>query len=123
MDNEHVLVGLELDRIALMRGGTSFSFGGKLDGEFVRYECATAFEVCFDENRIFKDDIVDHPSTINLWNCLERKLVGLHISDDGRICSLKLDGGPTIYISSRDEEHDNLLVVRRWQSDEWFTIG
>lgn len=28
-----------------------------------------------------------------------------------------------IYVWSKEEDHDNLFIVKRWQSDEWFTIG
>lgn len=123
MSYEQKLVGLELISISLGRGATSFLFDGKNNGEHCRYDCSAMFEICFDEARVFKDDIIDHPSTLKLWDCLEKELQEISVSDDGLVCRLKLKDGPTIYVWSQHEKHDNLFVVRRWQSDEWFTIG
>lgn len=123
MSYEQKLVGLELVSVSLGRGATSFTFAGSSDGEHCRYDCSTMFEICFDEARVFKDDIIDHPSSLKLWDCLEKELEEIFVRDDGRVCSLKLKGGPTVYIWSEEAKHDNLLVVERWQSDEWFTIG
>lgn len=123
MSYEQKLVGLHLESVSLSRGATGFNLGGKIDGAYHRYECSTPFEICFDEDRVFKDDIVDHPSTLRLWECLEKTLIELKVSEDGRICMLKFDGGPTAYVWSIECKHDNLFVVHRWQSDEWFTIG
>ncbi len=123
MTHEQKLVGLDLMSVTLTKGATSFEFSGKIDGEFHRYDCGTGFDICFDEVRIFKDDIVNHPSTLRIWECLENKLSKLVLSDDGRVCSLTFEEGPSIYIWSRERDHDNLIIARRWQSDEWFTIG
>ena len=123
MSYEEKLVGLDLVSISLGRGATSLMFYGKVGEEHCRYDCSTIFEICFDEARVFKDDIIDHPSTLKLWDCLEKTLEELSVTNDGRVCSLKLKSGPTIYVWSAKEDHDNLFVVKRWQSDEWFTIG
>lgn len=123
MTYEHKLVGLDLMSVTLGRASTSFELSGKIGGEYHRYYCSTMFDICFDKNRVFEQDIIDHPSTLRLWDCLEQKLIDLNISEDGRVCSLVLEGGPTIYIWSKETEHDNLLIADRWQSEEWFTIG
>ncbi|MEM6555971.1 MAG: hypothetical protein AAF642_08860 [Pseudomonadota bacterium] len=123
MNYEEKLVGLDLRSVSLGRGATSLELDGKISGEYHRYNCSTNFEICFDKDRVFKDDIIDHPSTLRLWDCLEKPLIDISISEDGRVCSLKLGDGPTIYVWSQNEKHDNLFVVRRWQSEEWFTIG
>lgn len=98
-------------------------FAGYIGEEHYRYDCSNGFEICFDKARIFKDDIIDHPSTLELWDCLEKTLEDISISDNGRVCLLKLKDGPMIYVWSKEEDHDNLFIVKRWQSDEWFTIG
>jgi hypothetical protein len=123
MDYAEKLVGLDLRSVSLGRGVTSLQLDGKINGEHHLYICSTGFEMCFDKESVFKDDIIDHPSTLKLWDCLEKSLIDISISDDGRVCSLKLEEGPTIYVWSESEDHDNLFVVRRWRSDEWFTIG
>jgi hypothetical protein len=123
MNYAQKLVGLDLVSVSLSRGATSFTLAGKIDGEYCRYDCSTMFEICFDDARIFKDDIIDHASTLKLWDCLEKTLEELSVSTDGRVCSLKFKDGPTVHIWSADKDHDNLFVVKRWQSDEWFTIG
>jgi|GEM_PF-2159044 len=123
MSYEQKLVGLDLVSVSLARGATGFTLLGKVGGEHCRFDCSTMFEICFDEDRIFKDDIRDHPSTLKLWDCLDKTLEAVCLSDDGRVCSLKLEEGPTVYVWSEDEKHDNLFVVQRWRSDEWFTIG
>ena len=123
MGYEQKLVGLDLMSVTLARGTSSFQLSGKIDGEYHRYDCSSSFEVCFEQERLFKDDIIDHPSTLKLWNCLERELVGLKLSEDGRVCTLALSGGLSIFLWSLELAHDNLMIAQRWQSDEWFKVG
>jgi len=81
------------------------------------------FEVCFSEADIFKSDIRDDKSTFQLWRYLETELTDIFLSDDQRVCELAFDNNQSIHIWSKDMDHDNLFVVRRFQSDEWWTIG
>lgn len=115
--------GLRLDSITISRGSTTFELDGMKNGEHYKYKLGTMFEVCFEKIDLFKRDIVDDESTINLWGCLEACLEDVSLSEDGRVCELKLDNNKSIFIWSEEADHDNLILVRRYESDEWFTIG
>jgi len=117
------ITGLRLERITLSRGSTTFEVDGMKDEEHCRYYLGTMFEVCFDSVDLFKRDIVDDESTVKLWSCLEAEIEEVILSEDGRVCELKLNNKKSIFIWSKEFDHDNLLVVRKYNSDEWFTIG
>ena len=117
------IIGLRLESVSISRSSITFEVEGMKDGEHYRYMLGTMFEICFDKSSLFKNDIVDDESTARFWGCLEACLQGVTLSKDGRVCELKLDNSKSIYIWSEDINHDNLIVVRRHESDEWFTVG
>lgn len=117
------ITGLRLESVTLSKGSKTFEFDGMRDGEHYRYHLGTMFEICFGKEDLFKRDIVDDESTVKLWGCLEAELKDVILSEDGRVCQLKLDNGKSIFIWSLEVDHDNLLVARRHEFDEWFTIG
>lgn len=117
------IAGLRLEQIAIGRGVTKFTFDGRVSGQPIVLEASTHFEVCFDTHDVFQKDIVDDASTVELWACLERLVESVSTSEDGRVCEIRLDNGKTIFVSSKEHQHDNLLVVRHLDSTNWFTIG
>ena len=123
MKNLTKIIGLRLESVTLSRGSTTFELDGVKEGEHYRYHLGTMFEICFEKVDLFKRDIVDDESTARLWRCLEADLQDVTLSEDGRVCELKLNNKKSIFIWSEELNHDNLLVVRKYESDEWFTIG
>jgi len=120
---EEKITNLRLESVTISRGSKTFEFSGIKEKEYYRYYLGTIFEVCFDSADLFKRDIIDDESTVGIWGCLEADLQDITLSKDGRVCELKLDNSKSIFIWSLEVAHDNLLVARRHESDEWFTIG
>lgn len=117
------LLGLRFESVTLAKGSISFELDGMKNDQHHRYHLTTQFDVCFDANDVFKHDIVDDASTANVWSYLESDLIKILLSEDGRICELCFSNGKSIFVASLEFEHDNLFVVNRHGSDEWFTIG
>ena len=122
-DMEEKIKGLRLIAVVLAKGSTGFELEGMVDNEYLRYSLSTMFEVCFEKDHVFKRDIIGDKSTLSIWDCLDRVLEDVAVSPDGRVCSLRLENEKTIYVWSHELKHDNLIVVKRNESIEWFTIG
>lgn len=120
---EENLIGLTLTTVWLGRGSTGFELMGQKEGTNYRYSLSSMFEICFSKADLFQRDIRDDPSTLNFWKVLEHDLSGIVMSEDGRVCELQFEDAPSIFVWSQDLDHDNLFVVMRDNSDEWFTIG
>lgn len=120
---EENLIGLTLIGVVLAKGSTGFELIGNKAGEHYRYSLSSMFEICFDRKDIFERDIRDDPSTLTFWRVLEHELSGISISEDGRVCELKFQDAPSIFVWAQELKHDNLIIAQRHDSDEWFTIA
>lgn len=114
---------LNLITVLISWGATAFEFEGKKGDDYHRYTLSTMFEICFDEHLVFKSDILQDESTVKIWNYFNKRLLDIVLSSDGRSCELKFEDELSIYVWSKEMDHDSLFIVNRYQSEEWFAIG
>lgn len=112
------LIGLRLESVRVSRGGTSFDFAGKTQGDYQNYLLSTMTYVCFDRNDVFQTAPEDDPNISKLWGFLELHLCAVHIEPDEKVLKLEFENDNSIFIWSKHREE--LFLAKNLLNEEWF---
>ncbi len=109
--------GFTLESFRLSKGSYSLEFSGKSNEEFVIYNVGTAYNLSVDEKN--ESDALEKSSE-DIWPVLEQVLITT-IEVENQIRFL-FENGKELLIWQEENANDNLLIVRKEDSDEWFTV-
>ncbi len=109
--------GLTLESFRLSKGSYSLEFSGKSNEESVIYHVGTAYNLSVNAKN--KSDALEKSSEV-IWPVLEQALITT-IEVENQI-RLIFENGKELLIWQEENANDNLLIVRKEDSEEWFTV-
>jgi hypothetical protein len=111
------LDNLTLESLTISKGSYCLELSGKCNDEFVTYFAGTSYNLSVDNSA--NSDAREKASEV-VWPVLEELLISTKQSENQ--IRFIFENGKELLIWQEENAIDNLMIVTKKDSEEWFTI-
>ncbi len=112
------LIGLRLESCRFSKCSYSFEFDGRVNGEYFNFDVGTSCYLSFTKER--KD--IGNDFSKHMWDILETNLENIILNEKDEEVIFEFEKGKKIFFWWESPLDDNLIIVRKKRSNQWFTI-